>query len=280
MDKKDLLYIIRPARMAHFALMSILGAIVFQRNLSISMAILLSPILSAILWQITSMINDLFDTDIDAVAHPERPLVSGRISREAYVRSIISLIIISLTLSALLGIAALILSITFIILAILYSVPPFRMRNRLWGTVFVGLGSGIAYFIGYLSSFWPSGGSFMYINPLTPLGLRIGIFILIALSIAPNINSYEDIEGDMRAGVRNIYTVLGPENGKKVVSFLILLIFLLPPMVLFSYLNLTISAISGIAGAAYFYKMEDSKGIFALYFINLIYYMVYFLYPV
>jgi 4-hydroxybenzoate polyprenyltransferase len=278
MEIKDALNILRPARMAHFALMSILGVVVFQRNIDISLAIFLSPVLSAFLWQITTMINDLFDVEIDILAHPERPLVTGKISRKKYVNIILSLVLLSILLSVFLSLAVLLLSLLFIILAVLYSVPPLRMRNRVWGTVFVGLGSAISYFIGYFSYFWPLGGNFTHFNNPDIFGVEVGIFILIALSIAPNINSYEDFEGDKKAGVKNIYTVMGRENGRKTVSFLIFIIFILPPFLLFSYFNLAISVVSGMCGALYFYKKEEAKGIFILYFLNLLYYIVYFLY--
>jgi len=75
-------------------------------------------------------------------------------------------------------------------------------------------------------------------------------------SLSPFINAIYDFEGDKKAGVRNIYTVLGFEKGKKIVSYLIIILFLTPLLIFQGTTDMLQILPASIISSFIFYKFE------------------------
>jgi len=288
-----LLKTIKPFRTLHFVMMVLLGVIFVQHIMpdeALSIVsinhfpfIFLPALCLVLLWQFTTLLNDIYDQDIDIHVHPERPLVSDEFDRPFYIDILIFFALLSSLLSILLGPFLLFLNLAALILAVLYSVPPMRLRDKVYGHVCVGLGSLIGFLFGVYSPVaWKHG---IYLSsrtverniPLLPDVLLVGMLIIIVLSISPLINALSDYEGDKKSGVRNVYTVLGLEKGKKLVSILIVFLFISPTILFNSTLDIAFMLLTGIISSIIFYRKEDHRPVFGLYFLVLIYLILRFI---
>ncbi len=284
---------IKPFRTLHFVMMVILG-VIFVRSVAPDEAlsltavnhipfIVLPALCLALVWQFTTLINDRYDKDIDMRVHPDRPLVSGELDDELHYDILMATALSSSLFSFLIGPHIFLLNLGAIGLAILYSVPPIRLRDRLYGHICVGLGSVIGFLSGvYSPPYWAHGVSIrssMISRDISffPELFQVSLLIVVVLSISPLINALADYEGDLNSGVKNVYTVLGLEKGKKLVSVLIIFLFLAPAVLFHTVLDIIFMMVAGIASSMIFYKKEDHRPVFGLYFLVLIYVMIRFL---
>ncbi|MFW6141788.1 MAG: UbiA family prenyltransferase [Candidatus Saliniplasma sp.] len=228
-------------------------------------------------WQFTAMINDYYDIEIDRIVHPERPLASGKISAWRYLQLAIMISLISLLLSILLGFLIFILNISFVIAALLYSIPPIRLKNRVFGYICVGWASVVAFLSGvYSPVFWKEGipwssPTVSRAIPFYPDLAVISMILFSVLSISPYINAISDYKGDKKGGVKSIYMIYGLERGKKIVSVLILVLFLTPLLLIHSMWDMIIMVSTSFFSVFIFYKFERYQVIFGIYFLVLIY---------
>ncbi|MFO8109974.1 MAG: UbiA family prenyltransferase [Thermoplasmata archaeon] len=290
---KNILRTIKPFRTLHFIMMVLLGAIFvgeFAPEESLSLTsinhfpfVFTAAFCGVLAWQFTTLLNDIYDMDIDVHVHPTRPLVSGHLSRRLYLDISIFTALLSTLFSLLLGIPIMLFNITALLLAVLYSVPPFRLRDRFYGHICVGLGSLIAFLFGvYSPTRWRHG---IYTSseitgrniPFFPEVFFVSILIVTVLSISPLINALSDYEGDKSSGVKNVYTVLGFERGKKVVSVLIILLFISPLVLFSSLIDMVILFAAGVISSIIFYRFEDHRPVFGMYFLVLIYLLLRFI---
>lgn len=277
---------IKPFRTFHFSFLVFIGAIVaYELEPSISLDLteilhlpfVMIPMLSmALTWQFTAMINDVYDRKIDELAHPDRPLVTGELSVETYSELAWSCAFVALFLSLLMGFPIFLLNLGFVIAGLAYSIPPVRLKDRPFGTVCVGYASMISFLVGIYSPTEWSYGIYAYRTvtkhiPIYPEVLSISMMIFILLSISPLINAIHDYEGDKKSGVRNVYTIYGKETGKKIVSVLTFFLFVAPMMILHTPIDIAIFTATGVFSSLIFYRYEDHRAIFGIYFLILIY---------
>lgn len=284
---------IKPFRTLHFVVLVVIGVLVVQEIKSKYALEPLSPphlpyvfiaaLCLAMLWQFTSMLNDIYDIKIDKLSHPDRPLITESINKKYYADMCMVLPIISSLLSFLLGFQIFLLNLGAIFLALIYSVPPVRLRDRFYGHVCVGLGSVIAFLFGvYSPIYWRIG---VFINsekyyraiPFYPDVLKISLIILIVLSISPLINAIGDYRGDKKHGVKNLYTVFGYYDGKRIVTVLILLMFLSPLLIIYDTIDFAVLVPVSVIASYVFYKYTEYKLIFVMYFTVLFYTVMRFL---
>jgi len=231
-------------------------------------------------WQFSAMINDIYDTDIDKFVHPDRPLVTGEIDVKIYRNTAVAFAILSLLISLYFGVLLMLLNLTFLIAALLYSIPPIRLKDRAYGYVCVGYASVVALIHGgYSPISWSlaieQGRYFLFEGlPIYDDLLSVSLIIFLALSISPYINALSDYEGDKRSGVRNIYTIYGREKGKKIMTVLVVVLFLSPISLLQGTLDLIIMIPISLIAAYVFYVHEDHRPIFGMYFLVILYSMV------
>ncbi len=273
-------------RSVHFTAMTIVGFVVlsqlnqnffsFSNRMNISILVL-TPLCMVLTWQFTAMVNDIYDIEIDKLVHPNRPLVTGEINLRTYRNTAIIFAILSLLISLYFGIIFMLLNLTFMIAALLYSIPPVRLKERAYGYICVGYASVVALLFGVYSPIvWSlsieQGRLFLLENiPLFSEVFSISLIIFLALSISPYINALSDYEGDKISGVKNIYTIYGREKGKKIMTILVVVLFLSPVSLLQGTLDLIIMIPISIIAAYIFYVYEDHRPIFGMYFLVILY---------
>lgn len=289
-DKKALRSLfknIKPYRSLHFASMVFIGAMIVNEiqpsdALDLTNILHISPLFFAIscmilTWQFTAMLNDIYDMDIDKTAHPSRPLISGIIDERTYLGLAILAATLSLMLSLLLGPIHFVLNFTFILAAMAYSIPPIRLKNRVYGYVCVGYASVVALLFGiYSPRAWYLGvniGADRIVRaiPFFPDIFFISVLLFVVLSISPLINAVSDYEADRRSGVRSLYTVYGFEKGKKIVAVLIVILFLSPLLLINDLLDMVFIIPISFLASIIFYRSEDHRPVFGLYFIIILY---------
>lgn len=282
---RSLLNSIKPMRTLHFVGLTTIGFLLaysIQGEMFLLDISVILPVLCIVLmWQFSTMINDYFDIDTDQLVHPDRPLVKEKMDPVTFKEIGIVSGFLSLLLSLLLSLELFLLNLGFFIAGIAYSVPPITLKNRIYGHVCVGYASLTAFLFGLYGTF-----SFRNVDLfLIEINSRVTFFpdifafsviIFVVFSISPLINAIDDFEGDKKAGVKNIYTVYGFETGKKIVSILIIFLFLSPIMIFNTRLDLIIIFPASVISSIVFYKFENYKFVLGLYFLILIYILIKF----
>ncbi len=277
---------IKPFRTLHFMVMTVIGFVILSQMdnygqnfldiLNIPF-ILLAPICMVFTWQFTTMLNDIYDRDIDRLVHPKRPLVRKKISLQNYWNLAIAFAMGSLYISLLFGLPLMLLNFTFMIAAIMYSIPPVRLKERIYGYVCVGYASVVAFLFGvYSFLIWKISIQLGIISAFRHIPIFVDVFsisliIFIVLSIAPYINALPDYEGDKKSGVKSIYTIYGLEKGKNIVTVLIILLFLSPLSLIHQPIDFLVIVPASLIAGWIFYAYEKHRQIFMLYFMVLVF---------
>jgi 4-hydroxybenzoate polyprenyltransferase len=261
---------LRPFRTIHFILMVIIG-LVISGNVDYLAAnnipiILIAIFLLVFIWQYTVMINDIYDVNIDRLSNIGRPLIAGVVTKSSYANVMFSFAAFSVIFGFILGPVILALALLCLFLGTVYSVPPFRVRDRIWSSIIIGAGSACAFLIGFFTPNYQG-----LTSPLSMDGILIALIIFSALSMAPVLTDLKDYEGDRKANVRSMYTVIGPEEGKKVASALIPVMFMTPALILNNFLDIILFVVFGAFATIIFYKKGDFRGVFLCYFVVIIY---------
>lgn len=261
---------LKPMRTLHFVLMTITGFLVAGKvnflNLEDYPYIISSISVIIFAWQYSSLINDVYDKDIDRISNLQRPLITGLITESSSIHIALIFAILAIGTGALLGIITLILTLAFIAFGTAYSVPPLRIRNYLFSSIVIGAGSAIAFLIGYFSPNF--GGD---IVDFTPKSSLIATLIFTVMSIAPITTDLKDFNGDKRMDVKTIYTVYGREKGKKIATILLFLVFFIPLLIYNSLIDFFLFFVLSATASLIFWKKESFHGIIVGYIILLLY---------
>ncbi len=148
-------------------------------------------------------VNDWFDRHVDAINEPHRPIPSGRIPGRWGLYVAILWTAISLGVAVLLGTVGLLATGIALLLAWMYSAPPFRLKaNGWWGNAAVGFTyEGLAWVTGTAVAL---GGA---VPPAAVLMLA-ALYSLGAHGIM-TLNDFKAIEGDQQFGIRSLPVRLG-----------------------------------------------------------------------
>ncbi|MGF1456777.1 MAG: chlorophyll synthase ChlG [Alphaproteobacteria bacterium] len=147
-------------------------------------------------------VNDWYDRHVDAINEPNRPIPSGRIPGQwgLYIALIGSAL--ALAVAAALGPWVFWAALAGMVLAWMYSAPPFRLKgNGWWGNASVA--------VSYEGLAWIAGAAVM--SAAMP---DWRIFALAALYSAGchgimTLNDFKAVEGDIKMGVRSLPVQLG-----------------------------------------------------------------------
>lgn len=148
-------------------------------------------------------VNDWFDREVDAINEPNRPIPSGRLPGRSGLWIGILWTLLSLLAGSFLGPVGLAATAVALVLAWMYSAPPFRFKENGWiGNGVVGLSyEGLAWVTGATVALggavpgWPT----LVLALLYSIGAH-GIMTL---------NDYKAVEGDRVAGVGSLPVRLG-----------------------------------------------------------------------
>ena len=164
-------------------------------------------------------INCWADRDLDAVSKPYRPIPKGLLSAQNALRYCIGLLAASIVLPFFLYTSSLAIGLSLLLplLGIIYSIEPFRFRNRPWlDTLTISLGLVLPMILA-----WVSRG----LGTTPPLP-RFSLFLIIWLYCLGTVSlkKIEETDEDQAAGIPNLYLI----HGRKFIyySFAVLLLTL------------------------------------------------------
>jgi len=179
-----------------------------------------------------NMFNEVFDTEIDKINKPNRPIVSGHIKKNnALIASLILFFLANLA-TYIISFNLFILSIIFTFFGIAYSLPHLRFKdNSIASMLTLGVGYG-------------------FIIPIAPWVLfgvwnNIAVWVIIIMSFiwffgATNSKDFKDAEGDKKLGVKTLVVLI---NEKNTIKFMIITMSIIPIILLLSYVYLHIFSV-------------------------------------
>jgi chlorophyll synthase len=171
-------------------------------------------------------VNDWFDRHVDAINEPNRPIPSGRIPGRwgLYLGIIWSLL--SLIVSAFLGVWGFCATLVALLFSWAYSMPPIRLKQNGWYGNF-------ACSISYEGLAWITGAALLSktLTPSNPSLIFAALYSVGAHGIM-TLNDFKAIEGDKKMGVRSLPVQLGAERAAKVACW----IMIVPQLFVVGYL--------------------------------------------
>jgi 4-hydroxybenzoate polyprenyltransferase len=216
---KEILKDLRPLRILHFFILSLIGAHIYYHSTIPILDVFIkhdyiqqllsfwSALIYAAVFAIVS--NNIEDIGADKISNPSRPLVKGTVDPRLYLKAGIISQFIALAISmcsnwpVLFGIMGISLGYY------LYSCPPFRLKRVPFLAKFmIGLNSLIAAITGFALI----GG-----NP-TEFPIIWVFFILVPLSLAANFIDLKDTEGDRATGIKTLPVIFGKRKAKIIIA--------------------------------------------------------------
>lgn len=260
----------RPLRTLNFILLTVAGLVVAQK-LSLAYPSWIYNVLALLnvffLWQCSVIINDVFDVRIDRANLKERPLVLLLIQPKDYLRLGLTLGLMGIGLSLLIGHVALLCSLFFFLLAILYSIPPLRLRRGLLAYPIIGLGSALSFMIGYSSE------TFLLGVENWPLALKSFLYVFTLLTVGSVTKDAQDYEGDRQMGIKNFFTIVEKKRARWVISLLLFFGFLSPLFFIFDYIDILFFLVMSTAAAVLFYRRMSYPLTMLFYLIAATYFL-------
>ena len=154
-------------------------------------------------------VNDWFDRHVDAINEPQRPIPSGRMPGRWGLGIAIAWTALSLAVATLLGPWGFGAAVLGLVLAWMYSAPPFRLKaNGWWGNLACGLS--------YESLAWATGAAVMAGGAM-PDPRSLGLALLYGLGAhgIMTLNDFKAIQGDRRMGIRSLPVQLGADRAAR-----------------------------------------------------------------
>jgi len=175
MNIKPYLVLIRPANIVTaiadiLAGFAIAGLIFYQDSISVNTASIVALIISTIgLYGGGIVFNDYFDADLDKIERPERPIPSGRVSKNSALVLGISLIVIGIASSATVSQVSGLIAIGIVFGALFYD--KYAKHSSFFGPLFMGLCRSLNLLLG-MSIYFPGLAEnwYMAILPLVFIG--------------------------------------------------------------------------------------------------------------
>jgi chlorophyll synthase len=161
-----------------------------------------------ILCGLSQVVNDYCDRDVDAINEPQRPIPSGLVSmRHVYITTII-LTSIGCSIALFLGREVALYVAIGLVLAISYSMKPFRAKRNGWiGNALVAVSyEGLAWLAGHAA-----------FAPLTAASVTVALVYSFGAHGIMTVNDFKSIAGDARMGIRSIPVQYGKRVAARMV---------------------------------------------------------------
>jgi chlorophyll synthase len=161
--------------------------------------------------------NDWFDRHVDAINEPNRPIPSGRMPGRWGLYIAVLWTLLSVGVAATLGRWGFWAGVLGLVLAWLYSAPPFRLKeNGWWGNLACGLS--------YEGLAWVTGAAVMLDGAMPDVRiLTLALLYSLGAHGIMTLNDFKAIEGDRQMGVRSLPVQLGAEGAAAVACAFMLL---------------------------------------------------------
>jgi len=152
--------------------------------------------------------NDWFDRHVDAINEPDRPIPSGRIPGRWGLYLAAGWTVLSLVVAALLGPWILGAALFGLVLAWIYSAPPFRLKqNGWWGNSAVALC--------YEGLPWFTGAAVMAASMPDRRVLLVALLYSVGAHGIMTLNDFKSVEGDRAMGLRSLPVQLGSDRAAR-----------------------------------------------------------------
>lgn len=229
------------------------------------LGVFLTFTLMGLIWTVTVLINNVYDLTIDRVANPGRPLARQDVNPSFYLHLGLVLAIVASFVSLVLGTIALAITIVSLVSAIVYSVPPFRLRTRLLSNGFIAWGSVLGFYLGYFAA------APLLSPPISGDTVRLSLVIFLALFFGSFSKDIKDYQGDLRCGIKTMVTVFGLPKGQRIISAFLFL-SLLTPLLIFHKTMDAIFMTATATGISWLFYGKGKIGIsFAGYILVFLY---------
>ena len=161
--------------------------------------------------------NNIADLEIDKVSNQGRPLIKGSIPLDYYKKIGILSLAFSLIYAANVNFQTFYCILIFIGNYYLYSMPPMRLKRvPVISKLFISINSLVMLILGKFTLT----GKFS-ISP------DFAIYFLLCITLVINFIDLKDVEGDKKAGINTIPTLLGLKMGKRVIGFFFIISYVL-----------------------------------------------------
>lgn len=216
------LKLIRPLNCLITFLTVIVASFIASENSLTFSTVLLGAIVASIIAAAGNVINDYFDIETDRIAHPDRPLVTGKIEKHKALRFYILINFTAVLISYF--ISTLILGIVLFSFLLLFLYSLTLKRIILLGNVTIAFLTGLVFLYGGVLV----GNIYAAVIP--------SVFAFLINFIREIVKDIQDINGDLNAGVITFPAKYGIDKTKTIILILsvILIIITFYPFV-YSY---------------------------------------------
>jgi chlorophyll synthase len=152
----------------------------------------------------SQVVNDYFDRDVDRINEPNRPTAANMLSTRTIVVVAAVLGALALAIAFALGRTVGELALAGMVLALLYSTPPFRLKAR------NGWLANAACALSYEGFAW-LGGTAAF-GPITLGGVVLALVFSLGAHGLMTLNDFKSVEGDRQLGLRSIPVMLGEKR--------------------------------------------------------------------
>lgn len=186
----------------------------------------------AILNAASNALNQVYDSDIDAINKPERPIPAGKLTAREGLTIAWGLYIFTIMRAMMINFVFTVLVVVLVIFTIVYSIPPLRLKKRLWiSNIAIGLSRGL---IGIVAA-WSIFG-----NIWDPVPWVAGTVMAIFLVGAATTKDYTDIKGDRAYGMNTLPIKYGINRSINIIAPFFVIPFLLVPLATFEIVGVTL----------------------------------------
>ena len=221
----------RPERLFHFLGMVVVGMVVayhihpFGMNWNDWMSFIVLCVAVYCSWMTAVCVNDIYDTEIDAISNSSRPMIKDSLS-ETHMKTAGTLFfIMALVGGYLAGYCAFFFILAFNALYYIYSAPPLRLKCMPFvATGIIGLCSFSAFAAGFFT--------FSLEKYASAVPASAILIVIVFFSLLPHVRDIKDITGDRANGIWTVPTLFGPLWGPRVVGILTVCAYMLIPLVI------------------------------------------------
>ncbi|MFZ5807190.1 MAG: UbiA family prenyltransferase [Verrucomicrobiota bacterium] len=259
----------RIERVAHYALMAILGAVLAIQLAQLPLADLLLSLLSSsalflmlyFAWMFSVGVNDMTDIVSDKISNPSRPL-SSQILSESDMRSLNIFFLTGALLGGyMIGRYTFFAIMVFIAAYYIYSAPPLRLKRiPILASFLISIASLAAFMAGFFT--------FNPVDRIEQIPMPWILLILVTFTLASHIRDIKDYEGDLQTGLKTLPVIFGLQRGKIIIAALVAVSFLLVPIILQNHMLWMTSIPCSLMGYALVTRQRYAEWqVFILYFI-------------
>jgi len=191
-----------------------------------------SAVLFSMINTASNAYNQVYDADNDMVNKPARPIPAGIITKNEALYFSIFLYLLAFLVAFFIGTFFFIFTSLFILITLLYSAPPIRLKDKLW---VANISIAVARSWLLLLAGW---SIFPGADPFAPSIWFVGFILFVFLLGTASTKDFTDMEGDRKFGARTLPVVYGPAKSARIIApFFVIPFALIPLGVILGYVS-------------------------------------------